>query len=185
MEDTVKTLYSIIGEIGRDKIQRDITLNIETSRQYIETILTQCRRIPDFTTIETLGSITEALLHFMLTASTIPSVRKVSINHIKLDIVIPNIHTLRNFPDKAIVIKIIKEGENISKEEQQKIKNIQSNQDNLWVVSKEPFMGDYINYIVDPRNSMNTSMRRSFYDIMVDIDSFLQRIRDRSFRFFH
>jgi len=28
----VKTLYSIIGELGKDKIQRDITLNIEKSR---------------------------------------------------------------------------------------------------------------------------------------------------------
>jgi len=27
----VKTLYSIIGELGKDKIQRDITLNREKS----------------------------------------------------------------------------------------------------------------------------------------------------------
>jgi hypothetical protein len=32
---------------------------------------------------------------------------------------------------------------------------------------------------------MNASMRRSFHDIIVDIDSFLERTRDRSFRFFH
>jgi len=73
----VKTLYSIIGELGKDKIQRDITLNIEKSRQYIEMILIRCCRIPDFTTVEIIGSLCEALLHFMLTASTIPSVRKV------------------------------------------------------------------------------------------------------------
>ncbi|HMG39170.1 MAG TPA: hypothetical protein VK566_08305 [Nitrososphaeraceae archaeon] len=181
----VKTLYSIIGELGKDKIQRDITLNIEKSRQYIEIILTRCCKISDFTTTEIIGSLCEALLHFMLTASTIPSVRKVSIDDIKLDIVIPNIHTLRNFPDKAIVIRIIKEGGSISKEEQQKIRNIQPNHDNLWVVSKEPFLGNYINYTVNFGNNMNASMRRSFHDIIVDIDSFLERTRDRSFRFFH
>jgi hypothetical protein len=181
----VKTLYSIIGELGKDKIQRDITLNIEKSRQYIEIILTRCCKISDFTTTEIIGSLCEALLHFMLTASTIPSVRKVSIDDIKLDIVIPNIHTLRNFPDKAIVIRIIKEGGSISKEEQQKIRNIQPNHDNLWVVSKEPFLGNYINYTVDFENNMNASMRRTFHDIIVDIDSFLERTRDRSFRLFH
>jgi hypothetical protein len=185
LEDVVKTLYSIIGEFGRDKIQRDIALNIEKSRQYIEIILNRCCRIRDFTTVEIMGSLCEALLHFMLTASTIPSVRKVSIDGIKLDIVIPNIHTLRNFPDKAIVIKIIKEDGSIRKEEQRKIKNIQPNHDNLWIVSKKPFPGDYINYTVDSRNNMNASMRRSFHDIIVDIDSFLERTRDRSFRFFH
>jgi hypothetical protein len=181
----VKTLYSIIGELGKDKIQRDITLNIEKSRQFIEIILTRCCKISDFTTTEIIGSLCEALLHFMLTASTIPSVRKVSIDDIKLDIVIPNIHTLRNFPDKAVVIRIIKEDGSISKGEQQKIRNIQPNHDNLWVVSKEPFLGNYINYTVDFENNMNASMRRSFHDIIVDIDSFLERTRDRSFRLFH
>ncbi|MGI8719918.1 MAG: hypothetical protein ACR2KF_05295 [Nitrososphaeraceae archaeon] len=181
----VKTLYSIIGEFGRGKIQRDIALNIEKSRQYIEIILTRCCRMPDFTTVEIIGSLCEALLHFMLTASTIPSVRKVSIDGIKLDIVIPNIHTLRNFPDKAIVIQIIKEDGGISKGAEQKIKNIQSNHDNLWIVSKKPFPGHYTNYTVDTGNNMSTSMQRSFHDIIVDIDSFLERTRDRSFRFFH
>jgi len=37
-------------------------------------------------------------------------VRKVRIDDIRLDIVIPNIHTVRNFPDKAIVIRILDEG---------------------------------------------------------------------------
>jgi hypothetical protein len=181
----VKTLYSIIDELGKDKIQRDITLNIEKSRKYIEIILARCCEISDFTTSDIMGSLCEALLHFMLTASTVPSVRKVSIDDISLDIVIPNIATLRNFPDKAIVIRIIKEDGSISKGEQQKIRNIQPNYDNLWVVSKEPFLGNYINYTVNFANKMDASMRRSFHDIIVDIDSFLKRTRDRSFRFFH
>lgn len=81
-------------------------------------MLAKCLRIPNFTTTETTGILCEALLHFMLTATTIPSVRKVSFDGIKLDIVIPNIHTLRNYPDKALVIQIVKEDERISKEEQ-------------------------------------------------------------------
>jgi len=113
-----KTLYSIIGDIGKDKIERDITLNLEKSRQYIEIILARCCRLSDSTTTEIIGPLCEALLHFMLTASTIPSVRKVSVDGIKLDIVVPNIHTLRNYPDKAIVIRVIKEDGRISNEEE-------------------------------------------------------------------
>jgi hypothetical protein len=181
----LKTLYSVISELGREKIQRDITLNREKSKEYIQTMLAGCLRIPNFTTTETTGILCEALLHFMLTATTIPSVRKVVFDGIKLDIVIPNIHTLRNYPDKALVIQIVKEDERISKEEQKKIKNIQPNLDNMWVVSKEPLPGEYINYTVDIEYDMKTSMRRCFDDIIIDIGSFLERIGDRSFRFFH
>ncbi len=181
----LKTLYSIISELGKEKIQRDITLNREKSKQYIQTMLARCLRIPNFTTTETTGILCEALLHFMLTATTIPSARKVSFDGIKLDIVIPNIHTLRNFPDKALVIQIVKQDERISKEEQKKIRNIQPNLDNIWVVSKEAFPGDYINYTVDIEYDMHAPMRRRFDDIIIDIGSFLEQTGDRSFRFFH
>src|ERR1044072_6519034 len=171
----LKTLYSIISELGREKIQRDITLNREKSKQYIQTMLARCSRIPNFATTETTGILCEALLHFMLTATTIPSVRKVSFDGIKLDIVIPNIHTLRNYPDKALVIQIVKEDEKI-------IKTIQPNLDNLWVVSNERFPGDYINYTVDMEYDMHASTRRRFDDIIIDIGSFLEQTGDRSFR---
>jgi len=39
MENIGNTLYSIIGEIGKEKIQSDITLKIELSRKYIQIIL--------------------------------------------------------------------------------------------------------------------------------------------------
>ena len=181
----LKTLYSIISELGKEKIQRDITLNREKSKLYIQTMLARCLRIPNFTTTETTGILCEALLHFMLTATTIPSVRKVSFDGIKLDIVIPNIQTLRNYPGKALIIQIVKQDEHISKEEQKKIKNIQPNLDNIWVVSKEPFPGDCINYTVDIEYDTHGSMRRRFDDIIIDIGSFLEQIGDRSFRFFH
>jgi hypothetical protein len=108
MEDIGNTLYSIIGEISREKIQSDITLNIELSKKYIQMLLVRSNMCLDVANDESIGSLCEALLHFMLTVCTLTSVRKVRINHINLDIVIPNIHTLRNFPDKAIVIQIRK-----------------------------------------------------------------------------
>jgi hypothetical protein len=185
MEDIGNILYSIIGEIGREKIQSDIVSNIEISRMYIHMILGRCNRRVHIANDESIGSLCEALLHFMLTACTLPSVRKVSIDHVKLDIVIPNIHTLRNFPDKAIVIQIPKEPKNTMKYEQKIVTKIQPNVKNVWIITREPLLGDYINYSVQSAyNSKISSGGRNFHDIIVDIDTFLQQTKDRSFRFF-
>ena len=186
MEDIGNTLYSIIGEIGKEKIQSDITLNIELSKQYIQEILDQFFNRVDIGNDESIETLCEALLHFMLTACTLPSVRKVTINKINLDIIVPNLHTLSNFPEKAIVIQIPKEPMSITRYEQKNLTKIQPNIKNLWIVTKEPLLGDYINYSIESVNNRKTSsVVRNFDDIIVDIDTFLEQTKDRSFRFFH
>ena len=126
MGDIGDILYSVITEIGKDKIQSDITSNIDLSKQYIDKILSGCYKMIDSTDNESVGTLCEALLHFMLTACTLPSARKVSIDDINLDIVIPNVHTLRNSPDKAIIIQIIKNVSGLTKDEQENLTKIQS-----------------------------------------------------------
>ena len=186
MEDIGNTLYSIIGEIGKEKIQSDITLNIELSKQYIQVILAQFYNRVDVANDESIGTLCEALLHFMLTACTLPSVRKVMIDNINLDIIVPNLHTLSNFPEKAIVIQIPKDAKSITKHEQNNLRKIQPNIKNLWIVTKEPLFGDYINYSIESGNNRETSSAiRNFGDIIVDIDTFLEQTKDRTFRFFH
>jgi hypothetical protein len=186
MEDIGNTLYSIIGEIGKEKIQSDITLNIELSKQYIQVILAQFYNRVDVAYDESIGTLCEALLHFMLTACTLPSVRKVMIDNINLDIIVPNLYTLSNFPDKAIVIQIPKDAKSITKNEQNNLRKIQPNIKNLWIVTKEPLFGDYINYSIESGNNRETSSTiRNFGDIIVDIDTFLEQTKDRTFRFFH
>jgi hypothetical protein len=186
MEDIGNTLYSIIGEIGKEKIQSDITLNIELSKPYIQVILAQYNKRVDIANAESIGTLCEALLHFMLTACTLPSVRKVTIEKINLDVIIPNLDTLSNFPEKAIVIQIPKDAKCITKHEQKNLRKIQPNINNLWIVTKEPLLGDYINYSIESVNNRKTSsVVRNFGDIIVDIDTFLDQTKDRSFRFFH
>jgi len=186
MEDIGNTLYSIIGEIGKAKIQSDITLNIELSKQYIQMILAQCNKRVDIANDESIGTLCEALLHFMLTACTFPSVRKVTIDNVNLDIIVPNLHTLSNFPDNAIVIQIPKDAKGITKHEQENLRKIQPNIKNLWIVTKEPLFGDYINYSIESVNNRKTSsLVRNFGDIIVDIDTFLKQTKDRTIRFFH
>jgi hypothetical protein len=185
MGDIGNILYSIISEIGNEKIQSDIALDIGLSRQHIQMILAQCEKRIENASDKSIGSLCEALLHFMLTACTLPSVRKVNIDNIDLDIVIPNLHILRKFPDKAIVIQISKDSKSIIKDLKNVIK-IQPNVKNLWVVSKRPLLTDYINYVVEPRDNATPSLlKRNFQDIILDIDMFLEQTKDRSFRFFH
>src|ERR687892_259778 len=76
-------LYKTIEEIGKETIQADISSNINSSQRYIDIIMSQCiTRL----TVELEGNVSdiitatlgEALLHFMLTISTLPSERKVA-----------------------------------------------------------------------------------------------------------
>ena len=186
MEEIGNILYSIINEIGKEKIQSDIALDIGLSRQHIQMILAQCEKRIENASDKSIGSLCEALLHFMLTACTLPSVRKVNIDNIDLDIVIPNLHTLRKFPDKAIVIQISKDANSIIKDQLKNVIQIQPNVKNLWVVSKRPLLTDYINYVVESGdNAAPSLLKRNFEDIILDIDTFLVQTKDRSFRFFH
>ncbi len=186
MDNIGDKLYSIIEEIGKEKIQTDITLNVGVSVKYIDMILDRCKNVIDLTNEENVGSLCEALLHFMLTTCTLPSARKVRISKFNLDIVIPNLHTLRNFPERAIVIQIAKNSQGITKDNQNYISTIQPNINNIWAITRKPVSGDYVNYTTESgNNTITSSQRRNFQDIIVDIEAFLQKTNDRSFRFFH
>lgn len=183
--EIVDTIYSVINAIGREKIQRDITSDIGLSRHYIKMIMTQCEKITGPTEAETVGALSEALLHFMLTVSTLPSSRKVPINSIDLNIVIPNVYTLQNSPDKAIIILLSKDNNNIMQEQLSNLASIQPNYRNLWIISSKPLLVECINYIINPeKNAMPSSEKRNFHDIIMDIDKFLEETGDRSLRLF-
>ena len=57
-------LYSIIDEIGKEKIQNDVTSNIGLPRHYIEMIMDKCEKRMETVNEETLGSLCEGLLRF-------------------------------------------------------------------------------------------------------------------------
>jgi hypothetical protein len=76
--DIGAVLYSIIEQIGKEKIQSDLTSDIGLSRHYIELIMDECKKAIGAEDDEgTICSLCEALLHFMLTVCTLPSARKV------------------------------------------------------------------------------------------------------------
>lgn len=183
--EIVDTIYSIINAIGKEKIQSDITSDRSLSSHYIEMIMAQCMKINGASNEETLGSLSEALLHFMLTIGTLPSVRKVQLDNTDLDIVIPNLHTLRTSPDKAIIIQISRGNNHLIQELLGNLALIQPNHKNLWIVSSNPITTvRCVNYIVNPEKiGMPSAEIRKFQDIIIDIEKFLKETGDRSLRF--
>ena len=64
---------------------------------------------------ESFGTLCEALLHFMLTASLLPSERKVNWKGAELDLVVPSLKMLSKSPEKSLVIQIIKGNGDLTK----------------------------------------------------------------------
>lgn len=184
--DIGAVLYSIIEQIGKEKIQSDITSDIGLSRHYIELIMDECKKATGAEDDEaTICSLCEALLHFMLTVCTLPSARKVQINNMALDIIIPNLRILKNSPNKSLVLQIVKKTNAINQAKIDDIKEFQPEARNLWLISMRPLLVPYLNYIVNfEENTVPSSKKRSFYDIIVDIQKFLDETGDKSLRLF-
>lgn len=126
----------------------------------------------------TIAIICEALLHFMLTVSTLPSERKVEIRYsLTIDVVIPNLLTLKRRPDKSIIVQIIKDVEDFNKISQ--LEFLQPHSQNIWVISSKPFLTTrYTEYVVFPNFGWH-----KYSQIIIDINKFLTETGDNSFRF--
>jgi hypothetical protein len=180
-EKIKKELYHAIREIGKEKIQKDIASSIESSQKYIDLLMNKCssKLIGANTSLDydkAIGSLSEALLHFMLTISTLPSERKIQLNsELAVDVVIPSFPNLKTNPSKSIIIQFIKERQKLNKVS--KLQYIQPNSENIWLVSYKPIsVGKYKTYSIFPN---------SYSKILVDIHNFLKQTGDKSLRFIH
>ena len=141
-EEIKRILYSVIEDIGKEKIQADITSSIESSQKYIDVIMS--KSITNISSESNEGCdaaieiLSEALLHFMLTICTLPSERKIQVTKdLVLDLIIPGLESLRTKPDKSIIIQIIKEKE-VDLNKIQQLEFLQPNKENLWLISAKP-----------------------------------------------
>jgi hypothetical protein len=181
--DISALLYSTIAEIGKEKIQSEIALDIKQSKYYIELIINNCKKRIDNVDEDTVGSLCEALLHFMLTISILPSIRKVAFNGTVLDIVIPSLRVLKNSPENSVVILISKGSENIIQEKISHIKRFQPNEKNLWIVSEKPLPLPCVNYSLI-QNEIFSEEKNNYSDLIIDIDKFLHEKGDKSLKIF-
>ena len=175
--DIKDILYSTIDSIGKEKIRMEVTAEIESSERYCNEILDKCKsNLNHGLDDESLAGLCEALLHFMLTASVLPSERKVNWKGSQLDLVVPSLKMLSNSPEKSLVIQIIKR-----KAELTKIKHAESVQPhdaNIWIVSAKRLEVDHKNYYID-------SNKFPYSRILLDINAFLLRKGVRGLKLLH
>ena len=143
--DISAVLYSAINEIGREKIRMDMASNIAFAAKHIEDILKRCIGESGLESDEAnLVALCKGLLHFMLTASLLPSERSVSFQGADLDVVVPSLKVLAKNPENAIIIQLITndaESDKITKAE-----SVQPHGANVWIISPKRIATDHRNY---------------------------------------
>jgi hypothetical protein len=189
-DEIKQILYSVIeDEIGKEKIQTEITSDIKLSRKYIEIIMSKCiaklnsqSNDDDYFHATTVTALSEALLHFMLTICTLPSERKIATkNDLSLDVIIPSLQTLKVKPEKSVIVQFIKKKTDLNKVSQ--LESLQPRHKNVWLVSAKPLSlaTKYTIYYVLP----NAKPDNKFSNIIIGIDNFLRETGDKSFRLVH
>ena len=163
--DVKDLLYLTINEIGKEKIRTEVASNVDACEKYCVEIISKCRRkLGSDPKDEVLATLCEALLHFMLTASLLPSERKVKIRDIEIDVVIPSTRTLTKSPEKSLVIQIVRKNDVAAKIKQ--AESVQPNNNNIWLISASPAQ-------VTQRNYHLGSGSFSYMRIFSDINAFL------------
>jgi len=116
---------------------------------------------------ESLATLATGLLHYLLTNALIPSQRKIELNGTEIDIVIPNLKTLENDPNKALIIYIPKTMDvNTIKQKLDSLTKIQPNSKNIWLVLSKKLDFQNNTYVIEKKN-------QSFSKIIVDIGQFV------------
>ena len=191
-EQIKKILYSVIGdEVGKEKIQMEINLDVGSSQKYIDIIINKCIAKLRFESNDdsgddnfcqkTIATLSEALLHFMLTICTLPSERRITPkNNLVLDIVVPNLQRLKTKPEQSLIIQFIKEDQELNKIPQ--LESLQPNCKNIWLISAKPLSSTkYTTYSVFSNGGFNNR----YSDIIIDVYDFLKQTGDKSFRLIH
>jgi hypothetical protein len=201
-------LYDEIDKIGKNHIRTLLTNDISNSKSIIDLILNNCSNLINKDNIyeDEFVSFSEALLHFMLTMSMIPAERKISVDDIPVDVLVPNSKNLKMDNDNAIIIHFLKDrNENIN-EIITKLSSIQKNTNNIWIVSSSSpsspsfllnnIFLDIHTFVVSSSLSISTTTTTNnnqqdssrfiypFSEIIIKIDEFLKKINYSGLKIF-
>ena len=129
-------LYQAIADYKEQRILSDIIQG--ESPITISTIYDHCMpKLDRFSgnKSEICTSFAEGLIHYMLSVALIPSQRKTLLHSVEIDVVIPDTKTLASSPMDSVVISFPKTNELESiNEHVKKLKEIQPNSENIWIV---------------------------------------------------
>lgn len=170
-------LYNVISEYGEQRILSDIVQG--ESAEVIKSIFEQClsKIEKDQLKPDTLVTISEGLMHFLLTATMIPSKRKTVFQTVDIDIAIPDTVTLGTSPKDVVVILFPKtEDVNEIRSQIENMKKIQPNPGNIWVVLQNEMQLDVKTYTL--RDSM------TFSNIINDLIGFTSNKKQSKLKIF-
>lgn len=86
--------------------------------------------------VQNMEIIATGLLHYILTKSLMPSQRKISMDDIKIDIVIPGLREMRRDVQNAVVIIVCCESD-VAKQRLAQTNQIQPIIDNIWLLTQD------------------------------------------------
>jgi len=153
------------------KSEKNIQELISQSKftEIIDSILENCydRVISMGEKEENLGILATALLHYLLTNALIPSQRKIESDGVQIDIIIPNLKTLRIDPKKTLIICIPRTTDkNIIEQKLYQLQKIQPVKDNIWLVTTKNLNVKNRTYVIEQKHA-------SFSKIIYDIAQFV------------
>lgn len=129
-------LYNVISEYGEHRILSDIVQG--ESADVIRSIFDQCISNIEKTIgikQDTRVTVSEGLLHYLLTVAMIPSKRKTVFQSVDIDIAVPDTITLGTSPQQVIIISFPKTNdEDAIRSQITNIKKVQPDPNNIWVV---------------------------------------------------
>ena len=167
-------LYETIDEIDENKIKENISKgkSAEMINNIISISQNKISKLEGSHETNTAKFLT-SLLHYLLSLILIPSQRKIVENEIDVDIVIPDLKTLKTKPEESILI-CIPEIHDIDLEKQfQFMENLQSIKENIWYVTENNL--DRKTYSIK---------NKTILKIIEDINNFLSTKNTTQFRFF-
>lgn len=116
---------------------------------------------------ESLGILATGLLHYLLTNALVSSQRKIEYGGVQIDIIIPNLKTLKIDPKKTLIICIPKTTDkNIIEQKLNQLQKIQPVKDNIWLVTTKKLNFQNRTYVIEQKHA-------SFSKIIYDITQFV------------
>jgi hypothetical protein len=195
-------LYDEIDKVGKNHIRTLLTNDISNSKTIIDSLLNNCSNLLDKNNAyeDEFVCFSEALLHFILTMSMIPAERKITIDDIPVDVLVPNSKNLKIDNDNAIIIHFLKDRHANIDETITKLYSIQKNTHNIWLVFSSLSSShlpknidlDIHAFVVYPylSNTTNNNQQHDnrfifpFSEILIKIDEFLKKINYSGLKIF-